>query len=161
MNLDTLKAQHLSARKQKDAAHTAVLGRVIGDVETLAKNKPGTDPAVLIAGVLTDQLTALVREREQLAGLGRDTASIDLELPVLQQLHAQATEAQRQAQADLSARQLSPEALETAIRIAVTQGAGSIGAVMQFLKTQHEGAYDGKLASDTTRRVLAEANAAE
>lgn len=161
MNLDTLKAQHLSARKQKDAAQTAVLGRVIGDVETLAKNKPGTDPAALITGVLTDQLAALLREREQLAALGRDTAQIDLELPVLQHLHTQATEAQRQAQAELSARQLSPEALDTAIRTAVTQGAKTIGAVMQFLKARHEGAYDGKLASDTTRRVLAEASAAE
>ncbi|THF66716.1 hypothetical protein E7T06_20670 [Deinococcus sp. Arct2-2] len=160
MNLDALKAQHLNARKQKDAAHTAVLGRVIGDVETLAKNKPGTDQAQLIAGVLTDQLAALLREREQLAGLGRDTAQIDLELPVLQNLHTQATEAQRQAQAELSARQLSPEALEGAIREAVTQGAGNIGAVMQFLKTQHDGAYDGKLASETTRRILAEAKSA-
>jgi hypothetical protein len=156
MNLTTLKAQHLSARKQKDAAHTAVLGRVIGDVETVAKNKPGTDQAALITGVLTDQLGALIREREQLAGLGRDTAQIDVELPVLQALHTQATEAQRQAQAELSARQLTPEALEAAIRQAVSEGAGNIGAVMKYLKTQHEDGYDGKLASETARRVLSE-----
>lgn len=156
MNLETLKARHLSARKQKDAAHTAVLGRVIGDVETVAKNKPGTDQAVLITAVLTDQLSALTREREQLAGLSRDTAQIDVELPVLQALHSEATEAQRQAQAELSARQLSPGALEAAVREAVSQGAGNLGAIMKHLKAQHDGSYDGQLASATAKRVLAE-----
>ena len=156
MNLNALKAQHLEARKRKDTAHTAVLGRVIGDVETVAKNKPGTDPALLIAGVLNDQLGALTRERDQLVGLGRDTAQIDAELPVLRALHDEATEAQRQAQAELAARQLSPEALEAAERDAVAQGAGNIGAVMTHLKTQHGGNYDGRLASETARRILSE-----
>lgn len=119
MNLTTLKARHLIARKERNAPQAAVLGRVIGDTETQVKNRPGTDQGALVTGVLADQLTAMLRERAQLAGLGRDTARVDVELAVLQALDTEVRQEQARVDAERLARQLSPEALEASVREAV------------------------------------------
>lgn len=156
MNLTILKARHVAARKQRDTAHAAVLGRVIGDIETQAKNRPGAEPGQLVAGVLADQVAAMLRERDQLAGLGRDTAQIDAELAVLQTLDTEVKQEQARVNAERLARHLSPEALEAAIREAVAGGAENIGAVMKQLKARQEGDYDGRLASEIARRILAD-----
>lgn len=156
MNLITLKAHHLIARKERNAPQAAVLGRVIGDIETQVKNRPGADHGALVTGVLADQLTAMLRERDQLASLGRNTAGADAELAVLQALDTEARQERARLDAGRLARQLSPEALEAAIREAVEGGATNIGAVMQRLKEQHDGNYGGRLASETARQVLAE-----
>jgi uncharacterized protein len=53
--------------------------------------------------------------------------------------------------------QLGAEDLERAIRDIIAAGTGdALGTVMSALKSQHAGRYDGKLASDIARRVLAE-----
>lgn len=53
--------------------------------------------------------------------------------------------------------QLSSDELEQAVRDIVGGGAGSaLGTVMAALKDRYAGRYDGKLASELARRVLAE-----
>ncbi len=52
---------------------------------------------------------------------------------------------------------LAADELERAVREIVAGGAGgALGAVMAALKDRYAGRYDGKLASELARRVLAE-----
>lgn len=53
--------------------------------------------------------------------------------------------------------QLAPDELERVVREIVAAGAGNaLGSIMAALKERYAGRYDGKLASEIARRVLAE-----
>jgi len=160
MDLTTLKARHLQARKasRTDAGATstaAVLSRVLGDAETQAKNRPGTAPLDLIAGVTTAQRASLEKEIQDLTRLGRSTDVARRELEVLQALHDEVTELKVQQDAKRAALLMSEAELTDVIRAAVADGATNIGAVMKLLKAQHEGRYDGSVASRLAREAVA------
>ena len=160
MDLTTLKARHLQARKAARtdpmaAAATAVLGRVLGDAENLAKNRPGSAQLDLIADVTGTQRASLEKEVQDLARLGRSTDVASRELGVLQALHDEVTGIKAHQDAEKLALLMSETELTAAITAAVTGGATNIGAVMKELKAQHEGRYDGSVASRLAREALA------
>ncbi len=160
MDLTTLKSRHLQARKASRsdpmaAAEAAVLGRVLGDAENQAKNKPGTAQIDLIAGVTGAQRTSLEKEVQDLARLGRSTEVAGRELGVLQALHDEVAGIKAQQDAERSALLMSEAELTVAIGAAVAGGATNIGAVMTRLKAQYEGRYDGSVASRLAREALA------
>ena len=159
MDIQTLKLRHLQARKEArtrpEAADTsAVLARVLGDVETAAKNRPGTPPLTRLAEVVGTQRAALEREVTDLGRLGRDPAEAVRQLVVLRALEAEITALREQERADREANQLSPEALRAAVEDAVAQGAANIGQVMAALKSSHPGRYDGATASRLAQAAL-------
>ena len=162
MDLTTLKSRHLQARKasrtdadQGASATAAVLGRVMGDTETLAKNKPGTAQLDLIAGVTAAQRASLEKEVQDLTRLGRSTDVAGRELEILQALHDEVRGIKAQQDAEKAASLMSEAELTAAIRAAVTGGATNIGAVMKLLKAQYEGRYDGAVASRLAREAIA------
>ena len=160
MDLTTLKTRHLTARKAARtdphaAAEAAVLGRVLGDAETQAKNKPATPQLDLIAGVTGAQRASLEKEVQDLGKLGRSTDVAGRELGILQALHDEVSGIKAQQDAEKSALLMSEADLSAAITAAVTGGAGNIGAVMKVLKAQYGGRYDGAVASRLAREVLA------
>ncbi|SMB78077.1 GatB/YqeY domain-containing protein [Deinococcus hopiensis] len=160
MDLNTLKARHLQARKAsrtdaKAASAAAVLSRVLGDAETQAKNRPGTAQLDLIAGVTTAQRASLEKEVQDLTRLGRSTDVARRELEVLQALHDEVTQLKAQQDAERAALLMSEAELAGVIRAAVADGATNIGAVMKLLKAQHEGRYDGGLASRLAKEAVA------
>ncbi|CAM4135878.1 hypothetical protein [Deinococcus marmoris] len=160
MDLTTLKARHLEARKAartdpQAAATAAVLSRVLGDAETQAKNKPGMAHLDLIAGVTGAQRTSLEKEVQDLTKLGRNTEMATRELGILQALHGEVTAIKAQQDAEKSAALMSEPDLAGVIRGAIDAGATNIGAVMNVLKTNHAGQYDGAVASRLAREALA------
>lgn len=160
MDLTTLKARHLDARKAARtdphaAATAAVLSRVLGDAETQAKNKPGTAQLDLIAGVTTSQRASLEKEVQDLIKLGRNTDVTSRELGILQALHDEVTRVKAQQEAEKSAALMSEPDLAGVIRGIIGAGATHIGAVMNVLRTNHAGQYDGAVASRLAREALA------
>ncbi|UQN08850.1 GatB/YqeY domain-containing protein [Deinococcus sp. QL22] len=159
MDLNTLKARHLQARKASrtdadSAATAAVLSRVLGDAETQAKNKPGTAQIDLIAAVTTAQRTSLEKELQDLTRLGRDTATTSQELPILQALNDEILTLKAGQDAEKAASLMSEDELAGVIARAVASGADNIGAVMNVLKMDHAGQYDGSAASRLARQAL-------
>ncbi|CAM4174872.1 hypothetical protein [Deinococcus marmoris] len=141
MDLTILKVRHPDVRKTTRtdphaAATVAVLGRVLGDAETGAKNKPATPQLDLIAGVTGAQRASLEKEVQDLAQLGRSTDVAGRELGILQALQTEVTRVKAQQDAKKDA------------------GTTNIGAVMNVLRTHHAGHYDGAVAGRLAREAL-------
>jgi len=155
VNLASLQKDQLLARRtpgQKAAA--AVLTLLIGEVQTRQKQKPGTDESALILEVLQLQATSRTRELAELTRLGRPKEQAAEELAYLQWVMSRAERAQSAAQAHRASLMMSQTELEEAINALKAAGASSLGAVMGQLKAQYAGRYDGKVASETARKLL-------
>lgn len=156
MKLSELKSMHIESRKagEQGKPRKAVLERIIGHVETTLKNRPGGDEELIVAQSAEQQVNMLNEEIGQRKSQGREVSSHEAELAIAKQLDDQLGAERRALEAEKAARQLSPEALETAIKGLIESGASNIGAVMKGLKEQHEGNYDGKIASEITRKLF-------
>jgi len=135
--LDRIRKDALSARKARDPK-AGVLVTLIGEADNKAKvdkePKPFTDA----------QTVALVRKflkgiEETLAAVGVnekamiEKAALEVYLP----------------------KQMDETELEAFARAAIAAGA-NLGGVMAQLKSQRAGQYDGKLASEIVRQIVAE-----
>lgn len=135
MSLYTLiKADSLSARKNRDATASAVLTTLLGEVETMAKNIGHTPTDIEVQSVIKkfikniDESTRANQSRgntEVVSTLTHEKALLEKYLP----------------------KQLSEAELMAIIAELVAAGATNIGSLMKMLKQSYEGLYDGATAS--------------
>lgn len=134
MLVDTLKAALLKARKERDAAATAALSTLVGEIETLAKAGRGDLTDAVVVTVIkkflknlneTIALLPVDDAKEPFDSLLREKALYESFLPV----------------------QLTTDELSVLIDELIHNGAKDVGDVMKLLKTKHAGTYDGAAAS--------------
>lgn len=137
-----IKERQIEARKNRDADTAATLTTLLGEASTAAKNKGFT--------VLeNDQAVALIKKfiknSEDLL-----SAAIDINDEAL----ANKTKAEIELLKSFLPKQLSAEELKHEIEKSVMTGVHSVGGVMQHLKSNFAGLYDGKLASQLIKEEL-------
>ncbi|EPX78097.1 GatB/YqeY domain-containing protein [Salipiger mucosus] len=142
--LSTIRADSLAARKSKSPS-SSVLTTLRGELDTKTKSlSPARD--------LTDA--------EVLAVVQKFIKSIDETIIHLEKngsAEALATaRAERAALEVYLPKQMTEAELEAFVQAKVAEGA-NMGQIMQALKAEHGGQYDGKLASQIAKRYLAAA----
>lgn len=144
MLIDQIRADMMRARQGTDAVAKSLLVTLYSEALRVGKDKRN--------GATTD---------EEVIGVIRKFAVNVEETERLLQARGQHTQAQRRELEILTAylpTQMTPEGLETAVRVIVSElgvsGAKAMGAVMAELKTRHAGTYDGKLASQVVKSIL-------
>lgn len=138
--LERLRADALTARKSK-ALTAGVLVTLLGEIDTTAKKlNPARD-------LTEDEVLAVVR---------KFLKNIDEALKVVTGEAAAKLQAEKAAlEAYLPTQMTAPE-IEAFARAKIAAGA-NLGAVMGALKSERAGQYDGKLASEIVRGLMAAA----
>jgi len=139
MLFEKLKADRIQAMKDKDTLKKGLLGVIIGDSSKDDKNPDDTIVLAILKSFLKKNAQAQVdvgeanMEELYLDDLVKEEKIIESYLP----------------------QQLTVEGLRTAVKYAVEfDGATNMGDVMKYLKANHEGRYDGKLASQMAKEIL-------
>jgi uncharacterized protein YqeY len=133
------------AMKARDMPRVYVLRGVVAAAKNLKVDKHG---ATLEEADLIQIVRREIRKREEAEEFAAKAGRTD----VIEQSRAEREMLNAYAPAALSATDLEP-----IIRaIAAEPGGGSLGAIMGALKARHAGRFDGKIASDQARRVLAD-----
>jgi uncharacterized protein YqeY len=139
--LQQLKADSLTARKARDAATAASLTTLIGELETASKNS-GHEP--------TDaEVTAAIKKTLKNIGESLEALKFSSDGRVLGLMNEQ-----KLFTAYLP-KQLDEAELRSVVGAIIVTGAKTMGDVMKALKAQHDGQYDGKLASTVIKDLLA------
>lgn len=132
-----IKSDMLKARKAKDAGTLSILSTLAGELIANAKLVDGekvvSDEAVIslikkyIKGL--DEMLLSNRNNEQAL---KEKELISKYLPKM----------------------YSEDELKTLIRAVIDSGADNLGKVMAYLKQNHSGNYDGKMASEIAKNML-------
>lgn len=142
---ERIKADALAARKAKLPA-AGVLTTLLGEMATKEKT---FNPARPLG---EDETVALVK---------KFVKNLDEAIAAVEQRPERAAEgdklrAEKAALEGYLPQQLGAAQIEAFVRAQVTAGA-NLGGIMKALKDSHAGQYDGKLASEIAKRVVAEA----
>lgn len=143
---ERIKADALAARKAKLPA-AGVLTTLLGEMDSKAKT---FNPA---RALTEDEIVALVRKF--LKNLDEALAAVDRLPEDRRAVEGDKLKAEKAALEVYLPQQLSEGEIEAIVRAQVAAGA-NLGGVMKALKEGHAGRYDGKLASEVVKRVLAE-----
>ncbi len=140
MLFERMQKESLEARKARDAAKASVLTTALAQIKAIAiddGHRAVKDDDVI---KIVRQFLKAVEENLALAAQGKMDAS-----------RADQFKIERDVLLSYLPQQMDAEALKAAI---VKSAAKNIGDVMKYLKTNHDGAYDGKLASQIAKEVL-------
>ena len=145
--IDTIKAAQLQARKDKNEIAKLSLTTLIGEAEAVGKKSnraPTDDEVVKVISKTLDNLTLFIE-----AVQGKDAVKTQ----ALQEEHAllSAFKPIVTYMPENDLRNIIRE--EVAALVAKGQSA-NVGAVMSFLKTNHAGNYDAKLASAIVKEMV-------
>lgn len=130
------------AMKAREAQRVLVLRGVMAAAKNLKVERRG---AALDEGDLVQLVRRELKQREEAEAYAAKAGRDDL---VAQNREERAI-LERFVPAMLDA-----DRLEAVVRELIAGGAANLGAVMAALRAQHAGQYDGKLASEITRRLL-------
>lgn len=147
MLLNKIKADQLAARKAKDGLATALLTTLIGDAEMVGKN----------AGrlVTDEEVVAVIKKFIKNIDFGiastKDVSNID----------GSADYYVNQLKEKSILEQYLPQQLDMIrLKMVITDLSFKVGkstsAIMKELKAQYAGKYDGKMASDIVKSVVAQ-----
>jgi len=158
--LETIRANHLIARRERNAVISNLLGVLIGELSALEKNRP--ESPIVDADVIKIAKKMAESARETVGLLQKETQSATDPMPgAIRHFQHSVYDVQRIADLwteighleGMLPKQLDEAALRTAIQQIVESGAKNIGEIMAGLKARHAGMYDGKLASTIAREV--------
>lgn len=146
--IESIKADQVEARKARNTLVATLLTTLLGEANMVAKNAQRDTPT-------DEEVQAVVKKflkgnLETQAVLNKARPST----PTLERLG----DAQKEQQILESylPQQLSESELVKIVSSAILAGtASNVGALMGFLKANHAGKYDGKLASAAIKSVLA------
>lgn len=140
MLFERMQKESLEARKARDTVKAGVLTTAISQIKALAIDDGHR--AVTEADVMkiVKQFLKGVEENLALAAQGKMDAA-----------KAEAYKTERDILLSYLPQQMSADDLKAAIQ---KSGAKNIGDVMKYLKTNHDGQYDGKLASTVAKEVI-------
>lgn len=127
MNIEQLRTLHLVARKTRDEIAKRALSTIISDYETQVINGKSPD------------LLAMVK---------KSISNLEFNM---QHSESKDIVKERDYLASLLPKQLSEDQLRDLLE---TNDFPNIGAFMKFLKTNFNGQYDGKLASNLAKEIL-------
>lgn len=135
MLIETLRQDQLAARKGKDDVASALLGTLIGEAVQNARKVENREPSDEEVLGLIRKFVKNAQETKAAAGSRADVAAnVDREIAIL---------------SAYLPRQLDRDELAAIIgAFKETQPGANKGQVMAFLKANHAGLYDGKLASE-------------
>lgn len=136
-----LREDLLTARKARDAVPAALLTALVGEAAMVGKNASNREST-------DDEVTATIRKflknaeetAQRQADANKDATVTLQEIQILR-----AYLPQQMAEAELRA----------AITEIIQAGATNMGAVMKGLKDAHGGRYDGKMANQLVKELLA------
>lgn len=143
MNLETLKADLLKARKEKNAVTSALLTTLLSDIQKKAKDE--------LREVTNDDFLSTIKKFvkgvnqaiEDCAKVGRDSTQLKIELAILM---------------EYLPKQLEAESLKGEIYKIIVgledQSAKAMGTVMKELKAKFDGQFDNKTASMLVKSML-------
>ncbi len=136
----TIKADALQARKQRDAATATSLTTLIGELETFSKNA-GREPT----------------DADVVAFVQKTLKNVDEVLRLASQESSSYLTAvdERKLFEKYLPKQLTADELANIIDSYVEAGMNTVGDVMRLLKTNHNGEYDGAVASALLKKRFA------
>ena len=139
--IHVIKVESLTARKNKDKFVGGILTTLIGEIEMIGKNDGNrtTTDAESIKCITkfkkgaTETIEMLLNSNNnaRVSDIQKEIEIYDAYLP----------------------KQMSAEELETAISGYINDGITNIGQIMEALKKEHGGTYDGKMASQIIKTL--------
>lgn len=136
--IDTIKADQLTARKNREAIRASLLTTLLGEANMVAKNANREKPT-------DDEVTAVIRKF--LKGNAEVLAHAD-------DADSLVASKEKEVLESYLPKQMTEDELWVAVKKAIAEGATNVGAVMGYLKTNHAGLYDGKMASTLIKAEL-------
>jgi len=135
-----MQKESLEARKARDTVKAGVLTTAIAQIKAIAIDDGHR--AVTEADVMkiVKQFLKGVEENLALAAQGK-----------MDSTRADAFKAEKDILLSYLPQQMSADDIKAAIN---KSGAANMGEAMKYLKTNHDGSYDGKLASQVAKEVL-------
>lgn len=140
MLFERLQKESLEARKARDTVRAGVLTTAISQVKALAIDDGHRAPNDGDVLKVVRQFLKACEENLALAAQGKMDAA-----------RAEQFKIERDVLLSYLPQQMSADDLKAAI---AKSGAANIGEVMKYLKANHDGQYDGKLASQVAKEVL-------
>lgn len=144
MLMDQIRAAQLEARKTRNATKAGLLTTLIGEAAAIGKNDGNRETS----------------DSEVVAVIKKFIKNIDLTLEAMRgrQLDAAVMTAEKEILEKFLPSQLSEDQLKAivvALKKEYDAGPKDMGKILGTLKMRHGGQYDGKMASDITKTVLA------
>ena len=144
MLFEKLKVDYLQARKDKNTPVINVLSTMIGDLEKGLKmgddGKKIPSPDATVISLFKAEIKTI--DDKVLPHVEEHTTAWDEVMK------------ERQILESYLPKQLDENEILTAILLAMNLGATDVGGINKFLKSQHEGRYDGKVANQLIQKVL-------
>jgi len=140
MLFDRMQKESLEARKARDTVKAGVLTTAIAQIKAIAiddGHRAVTDADVM---KIVKQFLKGVEENLALAAQGKMDAS-----------RADQFKIEKEVLLSYLPQQMSAEDIKAAVK---KSGAANIGDAMKYLKANHDGQYDGKLASALIKEVI-------
>ena len=146
MLMDQIRAAQLEARKTRNATKAGLLTTLIGEAAAIGKNDGNRETSDSeVVAVIKKFIKNIDLTLEAMRGRGRhdDEAVMTTEKEILEKF----------LPSQLSEDQL--KAIVVALKNEYDAGPKDMGKILGTLKMRHSGQYDGKMASDITKTVLA------
>lgn len=141
MLFEKMQKESLEARKNRDTVRAGVLTTAIAQVKAIAIDDGHRAPTDADVVKVVRQFLKACEENLALAAQGKMDAQ-----------RAEQYKIEKEVLLSYLPQQMSAEELKAAIK---KSGAKNIGEAMKYLKANHDGEYDGKLASQVAKEVLA------
>ena len=149
--IEKVKADQIYARKAHDSVKASLLTTLLGEATAIGKNDGNRE-------VTDAEVVALVKKfmkgvDEFIIALSKnlDTSgtSISDEMVKFDNLRIE-----RAILEDYLPMQMSAEDVEAALKVAIGDVGANMGKVMNFMKVNYEGRYDGKMVSTILKTLL-------
>jgi uncharacterized protein YqeY len=140
MLFERLQKESLEARKARDTVRAGVLTTAISQVKALAIDDGHRAPNDADVLKVVRQFLKACEENLALAAQGKMDAA-----------RAEQYRIEKDVLLSFLPQQMSADELKAAV---AKSGAKNIGEAMKYLKANHDGQYDGKLASQVAKEVL-------
>lgn len=142
--LEKIRSDQLQARKNKDTIASNLLTTLLGEVMAIGKNSGNRDPEQPeIIQTVKKFLKSNAEAKDSMEKAGRDSTELDQEKKILEiYLPTQLGESQLKELIQGYVDELSEKSMK------------QMGAVMGKLKSNHDGEYDGKMASSIVKSLL-------
>jgi uncharacterized protein YqeY len=143
MLIDQIKTAQVEARKSRNTLAATLLTTLLGEANMVAKNAQRDTPT-------DEEVTVVVKKFLK--------GNLETQSFLANGSNPEALETVKAEQVILEVylpKQLSEEELVQIVSAAILAGtASNVGALMGFLKANHAGKYDGKIASAAVKAVL-------
>jgi uncharacterized protein YqeY len=149
--IEKVKADQITARKAHDSVKASLLTTLLGEATAIGKNdgnREVTDAEVValvkkfMKGV--DEFIIALSKNLDPSGVARSDELIKFDNLRIE----------RAILEDYLPMQMSAEDVEAALKVAIGDVGANMGKVMNFMKVNYEGRYDGKMVSTILKTLL-------